>query len=127
MATTLSNGYVKPQSGDLGSVFWLALEDNIQQLNDHTHDGVDSEKLTASSSDAVSQTLSSGSWSLVANGIYRQLGTVPSGMTVDLCNISFRHGTSGDYLYLAVTKASSTTYYVYINDSSIDVKAVYTT
>lgn len=127
MATTLSNGYVKPQSGDLGSVFWPALEDNIQQLNDHTHDGVDSEKLTALSSDAVSQTLSSGSWSLVANGIYRQLGTVPSGMTVDLCSVSFRHGTSGDYLYLHVTKASSTTYYVYINDNSIDVKAVYTT
>jgi hypothetical protein len=34
MATTLSYGFEKPATGDKGTVFWPALEDNIQQLHE---------------------------------------------------------------------------------------------
>ena len=43
---TLSNGYQLPEDGDRGNVFWDGLEGNIQRLNDHKHDGADSEKLS---------------------------------------------------------------------------------
>ena len=47
MATTLSYGFVRPATGDKGSVFFPALEDNITQLNSHDHDGTDSALMTA--------------------------------------------------------------------------------
>ena len=128
MSTTLSYGYVQPASGDKGSVFWQALEDDIQQLNDHSHDGIDSAKLTALASDAVSQNILAAAWVDLGEGSYRQLVTVPTGFTVDLCTVSFRESVTGDYIHgLRVTKASATTYYVYINDNSLSLKAVYTT
>lgn len=126
MPSTLTYGFVKPQSGDRGSVFFPDLEDDIQQLNDHTHNGVNSSKLTASSSDAVSANITAVGWVVSGSG-YRQLVTVPSGMTVDLMNVSFRESVTGDLMLLGWTKNSSTTYYVYINDNSLDLKAVYTT
>ena len=43
MAITLSNGYIKPEDGDTGAVWFDALEDNIQRVNDHNHDGSNSE------------------------------------------------------------------------------------
>ena len=55
---TLSHGYEKPETGDKGSVFFPALEDNIQKLNDHNHNGLNSELLTAAASAAVTQTIS---------------------------------------------------------------------
>lgn len=44
---TLSYGYEKPQNGDTGDVFFPALERDIQRLNDHTHDGVNSPFISA--------------------------------------------------------------------------------
>jgi hypothetical protein len=130
MPTTLSYGFVKPQTGDKGSVFFPDLEDNIQQLNDHTHNGTNSAKLTAAAMTATTQAILSASWSLLGDGIYRQLVTVPAsltgnGGTYDNHAVQFRNTANGRMLYLSTEKASSTTYYLYINDNSIDVTAVY--
>ena len=38
----LSHGVYKPEAGDTGDVFFPRMEDNMQHLNDHTHNGVDS-------------------------------------------------------------------------------------
>ena len=38
----LSNGYKLPETGDFGDVWFPALEDNIQRINTHNHDGTDS-------------------------------------------------------------------------------------
>lgn len=126
MPETLSYGYVKPESGDKGSVFFPDLEDDIDQLNDHNHDGSNSAKLTAVSSDAVTANITAVGWVSSGSG-YRQLVTMPAGMTVDATNITFRESVSGDLMMLHFAKASSTTYYVYCNDNSIALKAVYTT
>ena len=122
---TLSYGFKKPQTGDNGSVFFPALEDDIQQLNDHTHNGTNSSKITIGALTQTTQTIAAGSWGAVTGG-FRQLVTIPGSLQFDDVVISFRDSTSGNYYDgLTVEKVSGTTYYVYINDNSITLKAYY--
>lgn len=128
---TLSYGFQKPQTGDKGSVFFLALEGNTQKLNDHTHNGTNSAKLSAAGSAAVIQAISSAGWVAQGGGTFRQLVTLPAALTTaggtyDDFSIQMRNASTGSIMYLHVIKTSATTYYVYINDNSIDLKAVYT-
>src|SRR5688572_16202434 len=122
---TLSYGFFKPQSGDKGSVFWEKLEDNFQQLNDHTHNGVNSSKLGPSAVTGVVQNLTAASWVLVANGIYRQLVTMPGTLQFNEVVMEFLINSgsdSGNIYYPTVLRASDNTYYVYINDNTLDVR-----
>ena len=73
----LSHLFKKPQTGDKGSVFWPALEEDIQKMNDHTHNGSDSARIPSSSTTATTQSINSASWSSVGGGLYRQLITMP--------------------------------------------------
>jgi hypothetical protein len=61
MSITLSYGYKKPQTGDKGSSWFPDLEHDIQQLNDHTHNGVTSAKIPTTNISPVKYVLS-GSW-----------------------------------------------------------------
>ena len=121
---TLSFGYKKPQSGDKGPVVFPALEFDIQRLNDHTHNGVDSSPLPPTSSTTLSDTLLPGSWTLVANGIYKQVVTMPAGLTFDNALKCFRL-SSGFEAALSVKKLSASQYEVYINDASETVTVLY--
>jgi hypothetical protein len=122
---TLSYGFKKPQSGDLGSVFFPALEDNFQQLNDHSHDGTDSALLSAASIDPTIRTISSGSWVLVSTGTYRQLVTLPGTLQYDNVVATFRNSSTGHYYHLTVEKAGANTFYVYINDNTVSLSVHY--
>lgn len=121
----LSHGVKKPETGDKGSVWFPAMEDNCDILNDHNHDGSNSEPIPSTSISPVTQAVSSASWASVGAGTYRQLLTVPNGKTFDNSIIIFRHGTSKKQMYLDVEPVSSNTYYVYINDSTVSVTAFY--
>jgi len=126
MAVTLSNGYVKPQSGDRGSVFFPILENNIQRLNDHTHDGVNSNKIPPSSFTVVSSAISSANWGSATNGIYSQTITVPAGIAeINEYGVYFYNAANGHRLLLTMERASATTYNVFINDNSLNLVAVY--
>lgn len=121
---TLTYGYKKPQSNDKGPVVFPAMEGNIQQLNDHDHDGANSKKLAGSSIDGSTQTILSANWVAIADGQYRQLVTVLAGYNFDTKTISFRTPT-GDYLYPTVERVSAFSFYVYTNDNTISYTAVY--
>jgi hypothetical protein len=128
---TLSKGYQKPQTNDSGAEWFPALEDDIQRLNDHNHDGVNSELLTAASSVAVVQDVLAAAWTAFATDTYRQLVTLPIlalplSLSFDTCAIQFRTA-AGAIIYPTVEKVTSTSYYVYINDNTLALKAVYTT
>ncbi len=123
MSTTLSNGYKKPDTGDRGNTFFTDLEDNITRVNSHDHDGSNSEPINTKNLSKDSQTISSGSWSLVSDGIYRQLVTVPSGHTVD--DMVPKFTIDDDIYHPTIEKASTTTYYIYINDNTKDVVVKY--
>jgi hypothetical protein len=121
---TLTYGFKKPQTRDTGSTLFAALEENIQQLNDHTHNGVNSSKLTAAAVVASTQAVPFASWVATSQGNYRQLITL-SGLLYDEITISMRN-SSGHLVYAQVEKVSATSYYVYTNDNATAFTAVYT-
>lgn len=128
MATTLSFGFVRPQTGDRGSTFFPALEDNITQLNDHTHNGTNSANISPSAISVTGFTsaISSASWGAATNGIYTQTITVPAGVTeINNYNVYFYNSSTYERLLLSMTRASATTYTVSINDNSVSLLAVY--
>lgn len=110
----LSNGYQLPEDGDLGDVWFDALEANIQRLNDHTHNGVDSEKLSTSSIEAVSDTIDSGDFVAVSDH-YEFLFTLPALIQVDTSNITFRDATTREPIYLKFEMFSVTQITVHTN------------
>lgn len=121
---TLTYGFKLPQTNDKGPIVFPALEGNIQQLNDHDHDGANSSKLTAKSIEGDTQTLLAVNWVAQGNGEYRQLVTIPAGYDYDKVQIGFRL-PSGNYVLPTVERVSTTQFYVYTNDSSLNYTAVY--
>lgn len=129
MATTLTYGRVKPATGDKGSVFFPALEDNITTNDAHNHEGTNSPKLNPEAITAKTATIANADWNLVANGIYKDTITVPSGITeVDNHTILFRIASGTDdgcFVPLRYERLTATTFDVFINDNSVDVKIIY--
>lgn len=126
---TLSFGYLKPETGDKGSVWFPALEDNIQQLNDHTHDGITSSKISAGAIEALTQTLTFGNWNLVVAGTYRQLVTMPGALQFDTAPKRFVLDTApyvGHEIFPSIEKVTANTFYVYINNNTLNLKVIYT-
>jgi hypothetical protein len=121
---TLSMGYKKPETGDKGSEFFPALEDNTQRLNDHNHQGSNSQKLSTLASESVVQSVLSAAWVHQGGGNYRATVTLPAGLDFDTCVPQFRL-SSGHLLHLTVDKISDTQFYAYINDP-VDVLVLYT-
>lgn len=129
MPTTLTYGFVKPVTGDLGSSFFPALEGDIQKLNDHTHDGSNTARIPASSVTCVVQSLTAQVWSSTGtNGLYRTLVTVPAAFTdASSVQISVRDSL-GEPMYLKVEFVTTTTFYIYTNDSvDVPTSIVYAT
>ena len=124
---TLTNGLKKPEDGDKGSSFFDALEDNITQLDAHTHDGTTSSLLPTSSFNNTTQSIASGSWAAVPGktGLYSQVVTMPTGLTLGNRGILFIDASNGDFYTLTAEQESSTTYTVYINDNTINLTAIY--
>lgn len=111
----LSKGFKLPQTGDLGDVWFPALEDNITQLNSHSHNGVDSEQLTSLSLVASKLTVASGSFTDQGNGYWRATVTVPLSNLVDNFVINIKDPTTKDPIYLKIEKLSPTTFYIFTN------------
>jgi len=121
---TLTYGYIKPQSGDRGSALFNALESNIQKVNDHKHDGLDSSPISTKSILAETQALSSSNWvAYGAAGFFRQLVTLPTGFLFDSIQMGFRVG--GNVAFLDVERVDNFSYYVYSNDSTISPTVLY--
>lgn len=122
----LSYFFKKPETGDKGSVFWPALEEDIQQLNDHTHDGVNSALLSPFAITAITQSLLAANWVATSGGTYRQLVVMPGVATLDSHYVVFKDQTAATkQLFLETEKVGANTYYVYINDNSVDITAYY--
>lgn len=122
---TLSNGFLLPETGDRGGAFFPALESNIQKLNDHNHNGVNSEKLTAEALLALtdSSSLVPANWVLHSSGIWRAPVTMPGSLLFDESSIELR--TNNKVLYADIEKITANTFYVYVNDPSLTVTVLY--
>jgi hypothetical protein len=125
---TLSFGFKKPETGDKGSVFFPALEDNIQQTNDHDHNGTNSKKLTAQSITGVAEDILAAGWVSLGGGNYRQLVNMPAGTVFDDYSMAFqiKNGpAAGHRINPSIEKVTVNTYYVYVNDNTIDLRILY--
>ncbi len=118
---TLSHGYLKPGNPDTGDEFFPAMEDNIQLMNDHTHNGTDGALIAS-----TAQSILAVNWvaAAIGGGLYRQLVTVPTGYSYDTADIWFKLST-GEVVYPSIERASGTTYYIYTNDNSLQYTARY--
>ena len=121
---TLSNGFKKPEINDKGPTVFPALEGNIQQLNDHNHDGDNSEKLLSSSIDPLTATLVSGDWSLDADGIYKQTVSLPAALDYDKMSFEVRL-PSGHLVFPQIEKVGSGSYDIFTNDNSVGFTVIY--
>lgn len=95
-------------------MWFVSLEDNITRLNSHTHDGVNSSKITSSSVNSVKQTVLAGAFSLVGTQ-YRATVTMPGTLDFDNYVIVIKDPTTKDQVYLSVEKVTSTSFYIYTN------------
>lgn len=121
---TLTYGYKKPQSGDRGPTVFPALEDNIQQLNDHNHDGSNSSKLSAASLGVTTQSILAANWVSLGGGNFHQQVALLPGFDYDIVTLSFRDA-SGNYVNPTVTRVSNTVVDVTTNDGASNMTMVY--
>lgn len=122
---TLSYGYKKPQTGDKGTPLFTALAEDIQRVNDHNHDGVNSPPLTAQSIQGIQATVPAANWVAFGPiGHYRQLVTVVAGFNYNTMFISVRTVT-GEYITPTIERFSATQFYIYTTDNTQDFVVTY--
>jgi len=111
----LSKGFKLPQTGDFGDVWFPALEDNIQQENDHNHNGINSEKIESGDMLVTTASVLSGAFVDQGNGYYRATVTTPGGVDPAIYNIVVRDPTTKEPIYLKQERLSATQFYLYTN------------
>lgn len=120
---TLSFGFKKPVTGDLGPTVFPALEANWQQVNDHDHNGTNSKKIASSSVEAVTQNILAANWVSIANGLFEQTITMPAAVAYDNVIISFRF--NNEPVLLKCQKVAASQYKVITNLNTANYTAVY--
>lgn len=111
----LSKGYKKPESGDFGDEWFPAIEDNIDRVNSHNHDGINSETLVSQNISASFQTILVGAFVDQGNGYWKATVATPGGLPVDNFAIKFRDPTLKEAMHPRFEKVTATSIDVYIN------------
>ncbi len=112
---TLSNGYKLPETGDFGDEWFPALEQNITQLNSHTHNGIDSELISINAFDAVMVDVAAGSFVDQGNGYWRASVSIPNSGDISEYSVLVRDQVTKEQIYLKVEKFTANSIYVYTN------------
>ena len=121
----------KPETGDRGRAFWPALEEAIQRINDHNHDGSNSAPISGANVFSTTAVLPAASWVVGTNGEYYQdvtiTDTVPNGSHLRF-GLQFRIDDAGvpkDLVFPVVEWLTSTSFRVYTNDNTVDYRVYY--
>lgn len=116
MATTLANGRIKPQTGDKGSVWFSAIENNIDLDDAHTHDGINSPQLTASAFTKEFYTVADADFTQQADGFYT--APIDTGILLDPNEsvIRFYLNSTGSAIYPEWKRLSGTSVEVTLAD-----------
>ena len=118
--STLSHGVYKPANPDTGDVWFPAMANNMQILNDHTHNGTDANFLAV-----TTQSILAANWGAPTNGTYSQTITLPLvnsvQMQYDSVQLTVKLST-GEIVYAPIVRASATSYTI----TTIDNTQTYT-
>lgn len=125
MPTTLTYGRKTLSNGDQGNTIYSALNANTVLDDAHTHNGVNSPLLSSSSISHTTQSILAVNWVSMGGGMYRQAVSITGGLAYDSTAIEFRNA-SGEKMFLHTVKIAASSYYVYINDNTLDITAIYT-
>lgn len=127
MSSTLSYGFKKPSTGDRGSEWFKDLEDDIVQLNNHTHDGTfgNSSQINAINIVATKESLLPAGWVDLGGGKYVQEKSLPNDNLYDDVTFYFRNALGNkEKIELDVSIGSdSKKYKVYSNDNTLSAVA----
>ena len=104
----LSKGYKLPDTGDFGDTWFPALEDNINRINSHSHDGTNSEKLTTTSMEAIVSTIASGDFAASGSEFFARITLAGGVIDIDKKHVIFRDPTTKEPIYLRYIKHSTT-------------------
>lgn len=119
-------GFKVPELNDNGSVVADAIEDTIDQLDAHSHNGVNSVLLNLNAVVTQSQTISPSDWETVTAGVkYRKAMTMPVGVEFDKNPPRFFHATTGSELLLSAAKTGTGAFEVFTWDNTLSVRVVY--
>ena len=128
---TLAYGLYQPETGDLGSTWFSALEDNFARLDAHDHDGTDSPLLSPFSVSRPSSTIAAADWTNDGNGSYSKVVTVPaaiSGAPSQADNKFYALvilDANKDRIHPTVEWETATTFTVRVNDNTLDLTIYY--
>jgi hypothetical protein len=129
---TTSYGYRVPEAGDRakGSLGWYeSIEFDIERLNDHSHNGIDSAQLNVNSFSPFTATLAAADWVVSGSG-YSQDASTPVGID-DISNFNVKFimtapaGMVGEVAYLGYDRLTATTYRVYCNDNTVALTVLF--
>lgn len=129
MSIELSYGYKKPQTGDKGSTFFPELEANIQQLNDHAHNGSNSAQIPSTNILCVKVSLSDPvlgqpAWTFESPGKFYKEIEIPN--NADYANVFIMvKNDAEEQMFLDIKPVSGNTkkFKVYSNDSGLSATA----
>ena len=124
---TLSHGVKKPENGDVGAPIFAAINGNADILNDHTHDGTDSEKVLSHNIEKNATTLPTASWVAGDRG-FSQTVTCPGSVTLDKVALRFRIKSGSlqhQFVNPTVEPTSLTSFVVIVNDSSLELECLF--
>ena len=111
----LSKGWKLPQTGDFGDQWFAALEFDINQMNTHTHNGIDSEKISSISFVSTITTVLAGSFVDQGNGSFKAPVAIPAGALIGTLAVTVKDPATKDQVFLKVVKTTDTTFDVYTN------------
>lgn len=121
---TTTYGYKKPEDRDKGPVVFPAMEENIDRIDSHSHNGVNSPLLSAAALVATSQSILAAAWVLEANSIYKQTVAMPAGLSFDSTIKEFRL-SDGTVFQPKIKKVTALSYDIWINDNSETLTVYY--
>lgn len=128
-----NGAYIIPTDDDTGNSVFADLEVMFERLATHSHTGADSASISLNFTKITEDYLKSAGllWVSIGDGLFRAIVNIVDPTPtydVNLRTLFYRSAATG-FLWEGfaprVEKISSSSYYVYSNDDSIDLRTVY--